>query len=150
QWLLDRGADPNVTEPTHASTPLMMAAAAYRPDPAVVRLLIARGAHVNARDDVGRSALDWALTQGDTDVAKLLRAAGGQTTARLQAPPAPAAAPLVARVSVQKALARMDTIGPAFYSRNKCISCHNQSLPAMARSLASARGVPVAAAVAAH
>jgi ankyrin repeat protein len=148
--LLDRGADPNATETTHGSTPLMMAAAAYRPDPALVRLLIDRGAQVGARDDAGRSALDWALTQGETGIVTLLRAAGAESTAPPAPAPTPAAAPLAVRPSVEKALGRMDTIGPAFYNRTKCISCHNQSLPAMARTLASAHGVVVSSAVAAH
>ena len=149
QLVLDRGADPNLAA-THDSTPLMLAAAAAQPDPAIVRLLLDRGAKVDARDEGGRSALDWALTQGDTEVVKVLRAAGARSVAPPAPAPAPAATPLATRQAVEKALGRMDTIGPLFFSRNRCISCHNQSLPAMARSLASARGVPVAAAVASH
>lgn len=44
----------------------------------------------------------------------------------------------------------MDGIGPAFYDRTRCVSCHNQSLPAMARKLASERGIRVEPAVASH
>ncbi len=54
----------------------MMAAASDHADPAMVRMLLDRGARVDARDDEGRSALDWALMQGETDVARLLRQAG--------------------------------------------------------------------------
>jgi ankyrin repeat protein len=58
--LLDRGADPNARG-QHDVTPLMMAAAATRADPAMVQLLLAKGAAIDARDIEGRSALDWAL-----------------------------------------------------------------------------------------
>src|SRR5439155_4663038 len=47
-------------------TPLMMAAAGARPSEAAVRLLLEKGADVQARDERGRNALDWALTQGET------------------------------------------------------------------------------------
>jgi ankyrin repeat protein len=148
--LLARGADPNAAS-SRGATPLMMAAASDHPDPATVRALIEHGAQVDARDDQERSALDWALLQGETDVAKLLRQAGAHAT-----PSAPAATtPLVTRprpvnVAVQKAVSTLDEIGPAFNRQTGCVSCHNQSLPAMARQMAGARGIVVAPAVASH
>src|SRR5438093_10357847 len=73
--LTDRGANPNAKSPQDV-TPLMMAAAASRPDPAIVRLLMEKGADLGARDKAGRTALDWALLQGKTQVTRLLRDAG--------------------------------------------------------------------------
>ena len=67
----------------------MLAAASDRPNPAIVRLLLDGGARPDARDDMGRSALDWALLQGDTEIARLLRRAG--TPAGPALPPAPIA-----------------------------------------------------------
>jgi ankyrin repeat protein len=48
----------------------MMAAASARPNPAVTALLLENGADLHARDDVGRTALDWALMQGETPVVR--------------------------------------------------------------------------------
>src|ERR1039458_7859540 len=85
--LLDHGANPNVKS-DRGFTPLMMAAAADMPDLELVRLLVQKGADVNARDLKGRTVLDWALTQGETEVSKFLRSAGAKSTP-LQPPPAP-------------------------------------------------------------
>src|SRR5436309_112786 len=71
--LLGRGADPNRAGKRGGITPLMMAAAGARPSEAAVRLLLEKGADVQARDERGRNALDWALTQGETPLARLLR-----------------------------------------------------------------------------
>jgi ankyrin repeat protein len=148
--LLDRGADPN-SPSTRGATPLMMAAASDHADPATVQMLLARGARVDARDDEGRSALDWALMQGETEVARLLRQAGAPKSPAASTPVTPTVAhaqPLA--VAVRKALATLDTIGPSFNSQTGCVSCHNQSLPAMARSVAMMRGINIEPAVASH
>ena len=147
--LLERGADLNARG-QHNVTPLMMAAAATRPDPAMVRLFLDRGADISARDAAGRSALDWALLQGDTPVALILRQGGAPTAAPV--PPAPPALskPRVPRAAVTEALARLNPGGPVLYERSKCISCHHQTLPLMAMALARVRGVAVDADAIAH
>jgi hypothetical protein len=58
--------------------------------------------------------------------------------------------PRSARDALEKAIARLQPIGPAFNRRTKCISCHNESLPAVAVKLASAHGVMVDRDLAAH
>jgi len=148
--LLDRGASANAAS-SRKATPLMFAAGAPGPNPAMVRLLIDRGADLAARDDLGRTALDWALLQGETAAAAALRAAGAPAGAGLPPPPIPLlVTPLPARDAVAKAVARLQPIGPTFNARTKCISCHNQSLPASAVALARARGVTVDERLALH
>jgi len=147
--LVAHGADARVAG-SRGWTPLMMAAAATHPDPAVVAFLIEKGADLKARDDVGRTALDWALTQGDTAVARQLKKAGAVSTAASPSAPPPIAKPRTAAASVEKAIAQLQPIGPVFYEKNKCISCHNQSLPSMAVKLASARSIPVDRTLAPH
>jgi len=140
--LIARGADAN-KRGSRGLTPLMMAAAAPRPDPAMVRLLLDSGANLGDRDDAGRTALDWALLQGDTAVARALRASG----ATAMAPPAPAptavASPRSARAAVEKAIGQLQTASPGFVKGARCISCHNESLPAMAMTVAAAKGVQI-------
>jgi ankyrin repeat protein len=148
--LLDRAADVNAAS-SRGATALMMAAASDHASPATVQLLLDHGARLDARDDEGRSALDWALLQGDTPVAQLLRRAGAPVSplrTTVSTPLASHVRPVT--VAVEKALATMDPIGPAFNQQTGCVSCHNQSLPAMARQAASLHGVTVEPAVASH
>jgi hypothetical protein len=44
----------------------------------------------------------------------------------------------------------LEPIGPIFYEQTKCISCHNQSLPAIAMKTARAHGIAVSGAAVAH
>lgn len=149
RMLLDRGVDPN-RRATRGVTPLMMAAAAPEPDPPVVQLLIDRGADLGARDDSGRTALDWALLQGETTTAQLLRKAGGQSMAPPFSGPTPPAAPRAPKGAVEAALARLQPAGPKFVEGARCVSCHHQTLPAIAVALARARGATVDAQLARH
>jgi ankyrin repeat protein len=55
-------------------TPLMLACLSGHP--AVVEILIARGAHVNAHDAVGRTALWFATLASDLRLVRQLLAAG--------------------------------------------------------------------------
>jgi ankyrin repeat protein len=147
--LLERGADPNARG-QHAVAPLMMAAAASHPDPAVVRLLVERGADLKAQDDVGRTALDWAALQGETAVAALLRQLGVSAMSPPAPSPTPAQAPRPTRAAVADAFARLMPVGPVLYERTKCISCHHQTLPLMALAVGKARGIQVGADAMAH
>ncbi len=139
---LDRGLNPNASG-AHGITPLMLAATGERPGALkTLDMLIKAGADPAAQDESGRTALDWALTRGETKAAQMLRAAG----AKSQYVPPAAPRPITAHtptMAVEKAISRLQPAGPAFYERTKCASCHNQSLPGVAVTLASRRGVKV-------
>jgi ankyrin repeat protein len=143
QMLLDRGANPNAPG-TRGLSPLM-AAAVSDPDGPTVRMLLRQGARVDARDDQGATALDWALRLGETRAAIALRTAGATAGAAATSGPAaaPIGAPRTARDAIESALAPLQAAGPDFYEKTRCISCHNQSLPAVAVTLARARGARV-------
>lgn len=147
--ILEMGADPN-RKGTRGITPLMMAAAASEPDPSLIQLLIAKGADVNARDEDGRSALDWALLQGETAAAQVLRKSGAPASALSVPLPVSVPTPRTPRAAVEAALAQLQPAGPRFLAGAKCISCHHQTLPSIAVALASAKGAAVDMQLARH
>ena len=110
----------------------MLAASADRSTIAALQFLLENGVDVNVTDEDGRTALDWALTRGETEISALLRKAGGQTSAVPVLAPTPVASPRSARDAVERAIARLQPAGPAFINGTRCISCHNQSIPGMA------------------
>jgi uncharacterized protein len=85
--LLQHGADPN-RKGSEGTTPLMMAAAAERPNAAAIRLLVDHGAAIEDRDTFGRTALDWALMQGESEASRVLRKYGATQLWHAATPPA--------------------------------------------------------------
>ena len=146
--LLEHGANPNARG-SGGLTPLMMAAAT-KADPTMVQLLLAKGADVSVQDESGNSALDWALRLGDTEASRALRRAGGLEMARRAPAPPSVAIPRPVRAAMELALQRLQPAGPGFFGKTGCISCHNQSLPAVAVKLSDARGVKTDRALAGH
>jgi ankyrin repeat protein len=146
--LLDRGADPNDAG-GRGITPLMMAAAAAEPDANIVRLLVDRGANVTAADEDGRTALDWALMQGDTTAAQALRQAGATSSAPSPAP-AGRTATRSLRAAVAAAVRQLQPADPKFIDGAHCVSCHNETLPSIAVALARAKRVEVDETLATH
>jgi ankyrin repeat protein len=73
--LLSRGADPNKTI-QRGLTPLM--GAAHAGDLQSIRLLLEAGADVDAKDDEGKSALDWAVFMKRPECVATLRAASAR------------------------------------------------------------------------
>jgi ankyrin repeat protein len=143
------GIDPIVSGPK-GWTALMLAAGSDTPNTAVMQYLLDRGADVNAVDEDGKSALDWALTRGETEASKFLRNAGGRTAAALSPAPASRGVPRPAADAVTRAIARLQPVGPAFNNRTKCNSCHNQNIPGMAITSARRHGIATDESLATH
>ena len=91
--LLDAGAKVEVPDAA-GMTPLMLAVANDRQDIDAIRLLLARGADVNAKSLAGETALDWAVEDRDeTPQSTCFDAPAGAETAHAPvAIPVPAAA----------------------------------------------------------
>ncbi len=146
--LLARGANPNA-KGNQGYNALMMAAGANRRHPEMIHALLKAGADVTLRDARGRSALDWALTQGETEVAAILREAGGETAA----PPVPAKAvtePRSAADALAKVIPHIAQAGPTSSRKVACVNCHNNSLPSMALRLSRERGLAVSGEMVQH
>lgn len=147
--LVDKGMDPRFVG-ARGTTALTLTAGADRPNHEVMRFLVDHGADVNATDTDGRTALDWALTRGETDTSAFLRRLGGRTNVVPAPAPATITSPLDPRDAVTRALARLQPAGRAFTDKTKCTSCHNEYIPGIAVALARRRGVNVDESLAAH
>jgi ankyrin repeat protein len=145
--MLDHGAEINAVDPS-GRTALMYAAVSDLVPVEIVKMLIERGADVNARSqhknsgDSDMSVLDIARMQGETPVVDLLLKAGAKSARPPHAAPAVARA-ASARTAVERALALVQRTDQAFSDKSGCISCHNNSIGAMAVGLARKQGFPV-------
>jgi hypothetical protein len=129
-------------------TPLMYAAVSDVLPLDEVKLLIERGADVNAKSqhaqsgDAGLSVLDIAKLHGDTPVVELLVKSGAKGTAST-----PSALKPVRENTIQGAIQRsaplLQRADANFVPKAGCVSCHNQSLEAMAVGLARRSGIHV-------
>jgi ankyrin repeat protein len=137
--LLDQGAELNPQCP-RGYTALMRAAIAYDRNPAVVELLLARGAKADFKDENGNTALTLAYRFGENDpVVRALRAA--------KAPGAPEKVPVnyqpakSPREAVERALPLLQTTAPAVWKTRGCVSCHNNAVPDMVATVAKKQGL---------
>jgi ankyrin repeat protein len=139
--MLDHGADVNAFDGL-GRTPLMYAAASDLLALDVVKLLIERGADVNAINrhkqggDSGLTALDIAKLHGDTPIVELLVNSGAKGTS----PQPPALKPRkenTIQAAIQGSIPLLQRADANFVPKAACVSCHNNSLAAMA--VASAR-----------
>lgn len=80
--LIDAGADPNLL--ANGSRPLHEAAFGDWGSPTAVRILLSRGAEVDATDDDGRTPLMLAAEWGEVECVRLLLAAGADRTLKDQ------------------------------------------------------------------
>ena len=82
--LLDKKADVNARSTRELATPLMIAAGRFRGAPhdseSCVRLLLARGAHINAQTNDGETALMYAAHEGRVATVRLLLDEGADAT----------------------------------------------------------------------
>ncbi|HWE50672.1 MAG TPA: ankyrin repeat domain-containing protein [Bryobacteraceae bacterium] len=144
---LDHGADVNAFDPL-GRTPLMYAAASDLLPLDVVKLLIERGANVNAvnkdknEGDSGLSVLDIAKLHGDTPVVAWLYKSGAKVgvvkTAALKS-----RRTNTIQSAVQSSLPLIQKADANFVPKAACASCHNNSFAAIAVGTARGRGFAV-------
>jgi ankyrin repeat protein len=145
--LVDHGADVNVRESLGGTTPLICAAGSERGDRALVSLLLDKGAAPEAKDGRGDSALEWARRRGSRENVQALERGG----VRDRAPGEPPKPPRrmgddnTTSKAVAAALPLLQQTGETFLEKSGqgCVSCHHQSLPALALQVAREHGFPV-------
>ncbi len=140
--LLDAGAKVNVQD-VRGMTPLMLAIGTDRPDPEVIRLLLAGGADVNIKSNVGETATDWARKFNYPPVMNVLGMDRRVVTPALPISSFGNRKAGDARDAAQKAVELLQRTGRGFFKEGGCASCHAQNLAGLAISVARAKGLKV-------
>ena len=143
QFLLDRGASLDARDRENF-TLLMQAVLsmeALSDRERMVKWLLDKGVDPNATNDRGDTAYQLAARVGVRSTLELLIKAGAREVTEPW--PQPTGGAASAQVAVKKVLPLLEMSGePVFRSRG-CVSCHNDSLPAMTVSLARKKGFAV-------
>ncbi len=143
--LIEHGADVNIQGGPFGRSPVLCAATTGSED--TVRLLLARGANVDAKDWKGDTALDWAMSRGNTRIVELLRQASARSHSKVavgQAPSRTRDRPRLRqridddsiREAVAASLPPLQFSGRTITKTRKCVTCHQHSLVAMTVGLA--------------
>ena len=137
---LERGADANSKDREGRSL-LMLAASSDAVPVDAVRALLQKGADVHLRTPGGETALSLARLRGQTAIVDLLVKAGAKADPEPALPkPSPAAS---VRAAIERSIPLLQKSDVAFMRKSGCVSCHNNSITAMATSLARRRAIPV-------
>src|SRR5579871_318627 len=151
---LDHGADVNAVDPL-GRTALMYAAASDLLPLDVVKLLVERGADINARDahklssDASLTVLDIARRHGGTPVVEYLVKLGAKSSGT-PTPVLKARRENTIQSAIQSSLPLIQRADANFVPKAACVSCHNNSFAAMAVGAARKSGFPVDDATAAQ
>jgi ankyrin repeat protein len=138
--LLDHGANVNAVDPL-GRTALMHAVVSDVLPLDAVKLLIERGADINAKSqhaqsgDSGQTVLEIARLRGDSPVVNLLAQSGATGGPRL-VPVLSLQHANTIQTAIERSLPLLQRSDANFVAKSGCISCHSDSLVAMAVGLA--------------
>ena len=141
QTLLDAGAPVNAKD-GRGMTPLMFAIAKSRQQPAVIRMLIERGADPGIQSSAGETAADWARKVGAAPALEILKVARAENAPATAVATAPSVS---AKTAAERSVALLETSSRKFFETSGCVSCHHQNITDMAVGEARARGVSTSA-----
>jgi ankyrin repeat protein len=143
QFLLDHGASLDAKD-REGFTLLMQAVLSMEPAAdrdRMVQWLLAKGVDPNAKNDRGDTAYSLAARMGSPSTLQLLAKAGAKEVREDW--PKPAGGSPDARTAIKKILSTLEMSGEAVFKSRGCVSCHNNSLPAMTVGLARRKGFQV-------
>ena len=140
--LLDRGAIVNVQD-IRGYSPLLYAAGSDAVPAGVVKMLVAKGADLNAKGD-DETAPMLAAKRGDSEVARVL-GVPEEERKRLGVAPVPGVRGKERSIAaaIAPAFALLEKQSHNFIRIGGCNSCHAQDLPSAAAAIARDRGLPV-------
>jgi len=157
--LIERGADLTLRSPRgeHKTPPILWAAYTQQDDPSVARAMLAHGADPNLLSERGESALDWARDRRLQNVEAVLLAAGakpGRSPAKQKVipqrtlPGSETELAALTQAAIARALPLLQRTSDGFLlsgvvRQQQCVSCHQQTLPAVTYALARERGHPL-------
>ncbi len=146
--LVAAGGKVNIQQGEFYATPLLWASTTGHFD--TIEFLLNNGADVEAKDNHGNTPLTWAKRRGSKKIIALLEKAGATDPAPKVMPrhvgvdESKSVTKAAIRGAVEKSLPLLQRTGPAFIANGEgCVSCHHQSLPAMALGLARHRGFKI-------
>jgi ankyrin repeat protein len=154
---LEHGADVNAVD-SSGRTALMYAAASDLLPLDEIKLLVERGADINARDahkvsgDAGLTVLDIARRHGETPVVEYLAKLGAKTseTSETRRPLLQAQREKTIQAAIERSLPLIQQADANFIPKAACASCHNNSFAAMAVGASRQSGFQVNEATAAQ
>ncbi len=139
---VERGVDAKAKGPDGLSLLMVNAASDNFPLDSI-QALIDKGADLNDKAPDGQTALDFARRQGQTPVVELLLKSGAKPG---EMPPSPAVEAKPAssiRGAVEHSVPLLQRSDATFLRKAGCVSCHNNTLPAVAVATARKHGVRV-------
>ena len=136
--LLDAGADINARD-GRGMTPLMLAVATNNQNPAVIRLLLERGADVTVQSKAAETAADWARKLAGPAGLELLNVSKPPSVIAAVQPSA--SAPVDVKIAAERGMALLETSSQKFFEGSGCVSCHHQNAAGLAAGEARARGL---------
>ena len=157
--LIERGADLTLPSPRgqHETPPFLWAAYNEAGDASIAKIMLEMGVDVNTSSALGETALDWARARNNQVLEKLLVEYGGRPGTKMpkvkeipdhELPKDSAGTNMRIRDSVTRAIDVLQRSSDGYLNSGvvqqmKCVSCHQQTLPAITYGGAMERGIEV-------